>query len=320
MKQSQAPQEDVMRQNRISKRVSIFLACALVAFTLMLLVVFDHLYRSAKDNIIQIQLNKVQTTAAGVNFYLDTAINALTYSRQSMMLYHQEGADRETLLSSMMLISDTFMTYIEDNIAGIYGYIYGEYLDGHGWVPDASFVPTERPWYTEAFAHYGEIVYTPPYVDAESGQTCITLSQTLKDDPRSVIAFDLALTSLQSSMEAALDSPIALTAAIIDRDKQTVIVSSGADSIGLDSDASLLSTFDPLTSACTELTINGVKSLVFIVPLTTGWDFVCVYDSEKLLDSLKYIYFSPHLGFWRSSASCSSRCSTSGTAVSVWIS
>ncbi|MBE6875419.1 MAG: diguanylate cyclase [Ruminococcus sp.] len=280
-------------------KVIVFLVSVMIVFTLLFAGLFQTLYSSARNNIIQIQLNQVQSASAKVSFYLDTAINAVTFSRQNIYVQHQKGASKEQLLESIMIMTDTFMSYIQDNIAGIYGYIYGNYLDGHGWIPDESYQPQKRPWYTKAVQNPEKLVYVSPYIDAESGQKCITLSQTLEDDPESVIAFDLALTSLQEKVDSAMEEENVMFAGIFDRERNILIVSSEPDDSSENyqkKQRRFLEEAKNLKGNYAEISYEGQNYLVFVHPLTAGWDYVYVCDSSALFGKLRYIYFFAPFG------------------------
>ena len=55
------------------------------------------------------------------------------------------------------------------------------FLDGSGWVPDDTFVFTDRAWYTGALSKNGEIYTSEPYLDASTGKTCLACSVMLRD-------------------------------------------------------------------------------------------------------------------------------------------
>jgi len=57
----------------------------------------------------------------------------------------------------------------------------GKFLDGSGWIPDDSFVFTDRAWYTGAIEKNGEIYSSEPYVDASTGKTCLACSIMIRD-------------------------------------------------------------------------------------------------------------------------------------------
>lgn len=69
---------------------------------------------------------------------------------------------------------------------------------GSRWVPPDDYDVRERDWYTGAKAANG-ISYTPPYIDAFSGQMVLTLSTPITDangDDFGVIAVDIVVQSL----------------------------------------------------------------------------------------------------------------------------
>jgi methyl-accepting chemotaxis protein len=51
-----------------------------------------------------------------------------------------------------------------------------------GWIPPPDWDAPRRPWFTAASARPGTTVLTEPYVDSETGRTCITAARTVKDE------------------------------------------------------------------------------------------------------------------------------------------
>ena len=58
----------------------------------------------------------------------------------------------------------------------------GKFLDGSGWIPDDTFVFTDRPWYQGAIAKGGAIYSSEPYVDASTGKTCLACAVMIKNN------------------------------------------------------------------------------------------------------------------------------------------
>lgn len=85
-----------------------------------------------------------------------------------------------------------------DDFLKVYAYINGEFIDGSGWIPPADFYPTERPWYTDAVSANGQVSFSDPYIDADSGEVCVSYSQVImeKGGEYDVIAIDLTLDSI----------------------------------------------------------------------------------------------------------------------------
>ena len=58
----------------------------------------------------------------------------------------------------------------------------GKFLDGSGWIPDDTFVFTDRPWYQGALSAGGKIYTSEPYVDASTGKTCLACAVMIRDN------------------------------------------------------------------------------------------------------------------------------------------
>ena len=76
------------------------------------------------------------------------------------------------------------LTQLDPDSQDIY-IAYGDtskFLDGSGWVPDDTFVFTDRPWYKGALENGGKLYSSEPYVDASTGKTCLACSIMLRDN------------------------------------------------------------------------------------------------------------------------------------------
>ncbi len=58
----------------------------------------------------------------------------------------------------------------------------GTFLDGSGWIPDDTFVFTDRPWYLGAIQKNGSIYSSEPYIDASTGKTCLACAVMVQDN------------------------------------------------------------------------------------------------------------------------------------------
>ncbi len=99
-----------------------------------------------------------------------------------------------------------------DGFLKIYGFINDEFLDGSGWDPwdpptDPPYVPSSRPWYIGAVSgveNLGDIYFSKPYLDAETGGMCISFSRAIlsaDNDFAGVLAIDLKLTSITDKVK-----------------------------------------------------------------------------------------------------------------------
>ncbi|MCR4947670.1 MAG: hypothetical protein K6A15_00760 [Treponema sp.] len=80
----------------------------------------------------------------------------------------------------------------------------GKFLNNTGWIPPADFEPTERVWFIEAVKNQGKTTFSTPYVDANTGELCVAISQAVynsKGQLNGVIGCDILLDSLVSSIK-----------------------------------------------------------------------------------------------------------------------
>ncbi len=79
-----------------------------------------------------------------------------------------------------------------------------KFLNNTGWIPPADFEPTERVWYKEAVKNQGKTTFSTPYLDANTGQLCVAISQAVynsKGQLNGVIGCDILLDSLVASIK-----------------------------------------------------------------------------------------------------------------------
>ncbi|MHC6203797.1 methyl-accepting chemotaxis protein [Breznakiellaceae bacterium SP9] len=80
----------------------------------------------------------------------------------------------------------------------------GGYYINDGWVPPATWNNTKRPWFTSAKDARGQVVYSDPYIDGSTGETCVTLSISVFDgnEDIGVAADDMTVTNLNDVLAA----------------------------------------------------------------------------------------------------------------------
>lgn len=79
----------------------------------------------------------------------------------------------------------------------------GKFLNNTGWIPPADFEPTERVWFTEAVKNQGKTTFSTPYVDANTGELCVAISQAVYNSQgqlNGVIGCDILLNSLVAAI------------------------------------------------------------------------------------------------------------------------
>ena len=79
-----------------------------------------------------------------------------------------------------------------------------KFLNNTGWIPPANFEPTERVWFQEAVKNQGKTTFSTPYVDANTGELCVAISQAVYNSQGQligVIGCDILLDSLVASIK-----------------------------------------------------------------------------------------------------------------------
>ncbi len=71
------------------------------------------------------------------------------------------------------------------------------FIDSTLWVPDADYIPTQRDWYIEA-VNSNEIVVSDPYIDAQTGDSIISISKKVESNGvlLGVMSLDLTINEL----------------------------------------------------------------------------------------------------------------------------
>jgi len=128
-----------------------------------------------------------------------TILGGLSETLRSMILHGNGKEDLQKYLNDIT----KYLLYDEhrqlSGFGGIFGYfdVYGGVLlDGQNRPAPESYVPSERPWYREAVAARGEIVFLQPHVGVMSSAIVITYARGLFDDDGNllgVIAMDMDL-------------------------------------------------------------------------------------------------------------------------------
>lgn len=171
-----------------------------------------------------------QDTAMEYNRYLLTRVDIVTMVSSKVEDLLESGADsgviEEYLTDQTNIIIDT----LDPETTGLYGLFNGVYVDGAGWVPDADFVPTERPWYTQTLNSNRRITFVEPYLDAQTNTVMLTVSALLRDG-QSVLAMDVSLRPIQEMVEKVTSASAGEQAFLLD-EAGSVIAHSDISQVG----------------------------------------------------------------------------------------
>lgn len=201
---------------------------------------------------------------------------------------------------------DTKMLEIEgDTFDGLYMYYKGRYL--YSWdtpyseYEDTGYIATERPWYKDAAAGNGAIVFTPPYMSYANHYILSTISQ-LQPDGETVFAYDIKLGDIQDLVSSLTSYPGEQM--MVFDSEGTVIGSTKADYLGGDLYASLEDTANALKEA--EGTLKNSASVTQtqkeklqeqVDSLKSFYSFQKSFDQEfARLNEQKQTILSLHIG------------------------
>ena len=217
------------RNNAFSLRGIAISGLVILLFVGIILAYYFMLLSETRERITKSGELNAMTSAEQIDQYLSqgvVTINLACYTLDSMIRSGKSQAEMRGFLvdQSNAVLNTTLKT------TGMYGYIRGEYLDGTEWVPDADFVPTERPWYIDARANVGRVAVVDPYIDAQTHTTMITFSKTLCD-AKSVAAIDFYMDRLQQITEKTASQEHSGITIVLDR-KYRVIAHSDRTEVG----------------------------------------------------------------------------------------
>jgi hypothetical protein len=265
---------------------AILYAGAMIFFLGVVFLYFNKLYSETKENIIKSgQINAVEASNR-IDKKLAENMSVLLLTSYTVDEMLAEGRPEEEILVYLTDESKAVIASLISDTTGMYGYIDGEYLDGSGWEPEEGYVPTERPWYTEAVAGKGDPVVVDPYVDMYTGKVMISLSKMLSDG-ESVLAIDVALDDIQSILESRVEASHSYAEFLVNG-QGNIIAHSNKDMIG----RNVSEGNDPLTAAIagrindTEasycyLKYAGRDYMLYFMPLENSWNCVSVIDATE---------------------------------------
>ena len=205
--------------NKTVKNIGIrTLASAFVIITIFLVaaVFIGYRFYATEKEVLQQQCElNAKESAEAYDRCLLTSANIVTvagYAVDSMM---KSGRDNQAILDYLTNETNYIVATLDPSTTGIYGLIKDEYLDGSGWIPDADYVPAERPWYIDTLKSKREITFVEPYLDAQTQTVMMTVTDLLSDE-KSVIAMDVSLEPIQQIIEEVSSSTEGSQAFVMD--------------------------------------------------------------------------------------------------------
>lgn len=225
---------ELSKKNRFNIKKILVYALVIAFFVGVVLAYYNMLYNQTRESIIK---NGQAAAIQSKNFlseYLSTSIDAIKLTAYTVDGMIKANRTNEEILDYLVGQSTAVTSTVFENTTGLYAYVNGEYLDGAGWIPDADFVPTQRPWYTKTVESDGNVTFIDPYLDAQTGKITMTISKKLVDG-KSIVAMDIVLDKVQNITEESVKSGKSDYEFILDS-RNMVVAHSDRNEIGKDYD------------------------------------------------------------------------------------
>lgn len=184
---------------------------------------------------------------------------------------------------------DVYMAYGDSSV----------FLDGSGWIPDDTFVFTDRAWYKGAVANNGYIYSSEPYVDASTGKTCLACAIMISNNV--VLSSDINFDKVAEKVNNFRSYSSETKYYIVNKETKDILISNVEESVG----QNLADTTDPIAkglstvyaSLDTSLSPDGgrvkqaktaVGSMLFTATDIEGtsWTIVSAVPSSLLSNSI----------------------------------
>ncbi len=182
------------KYSRIRRRrfIAVFLAVNVLAVLLIAGREKDYVKKSFMDHGEECQEDLAEV--------MENYRHSFRLFAQMMAREIENRPDPDDIWSYLKGIDPKLMAIEGDTFDGLYMYYQGRYL--YSWdtpysqYEDTGYDPTERPWYLDAVAGNGEIVFTPPYMSYANHYILSTISQ-LQTDGETVFAYDIKMGNIQ---------------------------------------------------------------------------------------------------------------------------
>jgi len=260
-----------------------------IFMTAMVLYTTRLMYNVAVSNSNAVMEDRILTVSAMINNHLNTAENVLHVVGDSVhhMLISGTTSARihEFLVDETNNVSEQF----DENYTGIYGFIMGKYIDGLNWVPPEDYDPKARDWFVDAMGADGSVIFTMPYIDAQTGNLIVSACRMLPDR-QSVIALDVQLKGIQSMMnELTLNgkgygfvvSNDGMFIAHRDESKK------GTNICDTQGGREFLDAINEADSGSFTYTLDGELNTVYINKISNDWNTVLVVSDHDLYSEVR---------------------------------
>lgn len=253
-------------------------------------------YRQAKNTLSKnFELTSKQTVHeinTSLNYYFDAMSIQLKMASQNVNFTKPEGtADRSQYTEAYL--KDIKASNV-DVLNAYYGTESGKFLVYPKVELPSDFNHKERDWYKEAIKNKGKVFYTSPYVDVATGQTVVSLVQTVEDNGTivGVVGVDVSLERMTNVFES---SKVGKNGYAYISDSNGVIIAHPNKEIVGTEEASKLSVWNYIktsTSGFTDYEYNGDKKYAtFTTNENTGWKIIGSMSEDEISEDVNSINY-----------------------------
>ncbi|MCR5347335.1 MAG: hypothetical protein K6E38_06105, partial [Fretibacterium sp.] len=277
----------VLREMAVTSLVILLFLGVIIAYYIMLA-------SETRQRIVKNSELVARTAAHEINSYLSNGIHALILACHTLDNMLRDESPQDEIRSFLVNQTVAAKRITSGNTTGLYGYVNGEYLDGSGWVPEADYIPTKRPWYIGARANNGQVAVVDPYLDVYTNSIMISLAKTLCDF-KSVAALDFSLNPLQVFMEGLTARDEADMEIVLDR-KYQVLAHSSRSELGRNYMAeegtfghALVDMLRSHGEGYFSFSFGGANYIVYTVPVMNDWLCLSIFDATSAFRQLRNI-------------------------------
>lgn len=180
-------------------RMLIPLILLFVFMVVMVVYTSRLIYSVAVSNSNAVIEDRILNISSMIENHLNTAENVLHVTADSVHHMLISGSTPARIHEFIVEETNNVAEQFDENYSGLYGFIMSRYMDGLNWEPPEGYDPKSRDWYMIAKQHDGEVVFVPPYTDAQTGNMIVSVCRMLPDR-QNVISLDVQLKGIQSMM------------------------------------------------------------------------------------------------------------------------
>ena len=268
------------------KKNSMVIPLILVFIFVAVMVVYTSklIYNVAVLNSNAVIEDRMKNVSSLIENHLNTAENVLQITADSVHHMLISGSTPARIHEFLVEETDNISEQFGENYHGVYGYIMTKYMDGLDWIPPEDYDPKSRDWYIVARQADGEVVFVPPYIDAQTNALIISVCRMLPDR-QNILSMDLKLNGIQSLMKEltingkgygfVIDDN-GLIIAHKDEDKKGTNLADYSDG------EELLNIIRNTQSGSFSHMFEGEKSTIFVNSIKNNWHVVMVLSNDEL--------------------------------------